>query len=207
MSPQRRKKNEPVRYRPHRTRRDRTNEIDLATLEDETTTEAAAEHFIDGQFRRAERTETVIEAATETSIGEGPSATHGDIDDAVAAARRALDGWKRTPVATRAAVLERLAHTLESNGEQTAALCTRETGSPIATSRLLNSVTPAAMFRYYAGITPNVEVEEVRPGAFGHTVVRKEPVGVVCAIVPWNAPRALAAWKVAPGLAAGCSVA
>jgi aldehyde dehydrogenase (NAD+) len=165
-----------------------------------------AEHFIDGQFRRAERTEIVIEAATENPLGEGPSATHGEIDEAVVAARKALVGWRTTSATTRAAMLERLADALESKREQTAALCTRETGSPIATSRSLNGMSPVALFRYYASITPDIKTEEVRPGTFGYTVVRHEPVGVVGAIVPWNAPQGVAAMKVAPALAAGCTV-
>jgi aldehyde dehydrogenase (NAD+) len=103
-------------------------------------------------------------------------------------------------------VLERLADALEANGENTAALCTREMGSPIATSRYLNSIMPVAVLRYYATLTPGLDIEEVRPGAPGHTIVRREPVGVVCAIVPWNAPQVLAATKLAPALAAGCTV-
>ena len=164
------------------------------------------ELFIDGRFRRAARAEMVIEAATEMPLGRGASATNEEIDDAVAAAGRALPTWRAAPAATRAAMLGRLADALEARANETAAMCSRETGSPIATSIGLNVFSPVAMYRYYAKITPDFEVEQVRTTSRGHAIVRHEPVGVVAAIVPWNAPQALAAAKLAPALGAGCTV-
>jgi aldehyde dehydrogenase (NAD+) len=85
-------------------------------------------------------------------------------------------------------------------------LCTRENGMPIRWSRGANGVFPATLLRYYADMIANAEDEEIRPSMIGHTIVCREPVGVVGAITPWNYPQALAAMKIAPGLAAGCTM-
>lgn len=165
-----------------------------------------AELFIDGRFRPADRVTPVIEAATENLLGDGPNATFGDIDEAVAASRRALHGWSTTPETDRAEVLERLADAMEARREYTNELCSRETGTPISYSRIANSALPVAVLRYYAALICETNVEEIRPSVIGHTIVRREPVGVVGAIVPWNAPQVLAAMKLGPALAAGCTV-
>ncbi|MDZ4265690.1 MAG: aldehyde dehydrogenase, partial [Mycobacterium sp.] len=82
-----------------------------------------------------------------------------------------------------------------------------QNGMPIAVSRQLEAVFPATLLRYYAGMVRDRESEESRPGLFGGTtLVRRTPVGVVGAIVPWNFPQTLAAFKYAPALAAGCTV-
>jgi aldehyde dehydrogenase (NAD+) len=162
--------------------------------------------FIDGRFCRASNVEPVIEAATERLLGDGPSATVGDIDNAVAAARGALHDWRTTAVADRAKFLERLADGLEKRAEYIGELCSRETGAPIGLSRFINCFLPVGALRYYAALISNRGVEEVRPSVTGHTIVRREPVGVVGAIVPWNAPQVLAVAKFAPALAAGCTV-
>jgi aldehyde dehydrogenase (NAD+) len=162
--------------------------------------------FIDGRFRRASSVAPVIEAATERPLGNGPHATAGDIDDAVAASGRALRDWKATPVVERAQLLERLADAMEARAECTSELCSRETGAPITYSRRLNGVVAAAVVRYYAALMSKIDLEEIRPSAIGHTIVRQEPVGVVGAIVPWNVPQVLAAMKFGPALAAGCTV-
>lgn len=168
--------------------------------------EDAAELFIDGEFRPASATSPVFEAATERLLAQGPSAREADIDDAVAASGEALHGWRSTPATERARLLERMADALEARAEHTSELCTRETGAPIAFSRNGNGLLPAAVLRYYATLIQKLDVEEVRPSASGHTIVRREPVGVVAAIVPWNVPQVLAAVKLAPALAAGCTV-
>jgi aldehyde dehydrogenase (NAD+) len=168
--------------------------------------EGAAELFIDGEFRPAGATEPVFEAATERLLGQGPRAGEADIDDAVAASGEALHDWRTTAATERARLLERMADALEARAERTSELCTRETGAPIAFSRQANGLLPAAVLRYYATLIQKVDIEEVRPSASGHTIVRREPVGVVGAIVPWNVPQVLAAVKLAPALAAGCTV-
>ncbi|MDR3664383.1 MAG: aldehyde dehydrogenase, partial [Mycobacterium sp.] len=114
--------------------------------------------------------------------------------------------WSATPAVERAAALHRLAEELDARAAATNELCTRENGMPIRLSRGANGRFPAALLRYYAGLIGGATVEEIRPAAIGHTIVRREPVGVVGAIVPWNYPQALAAFKLAPALAAGCPV-
>src|ERR1700743_1014107 len=159
--------------------------------------------FIDGTFRPADSVEPVVEAATEAMLGNGANAAPGDIDDAVAAARRALAKWRNTPAVDRAQFLNRLADALEKRAEYTSELATRESGAPITFSKVFNGLLPAATFRYYAGLIGEIDTEETR---LGGTIVRREPIGVGGAIVPWKGPPLLAAMKLAPALAAGCAV-
>lgn len=162
--------------------------------------------FIDGQFRTADQVQPVIEAATGEPLGDGASATEADIDAAVAAARAALPGWRSTSPDHRAEILNAFAVALHQRARGTDELVTRENGMPMALSRGANGSFPAALLRYYAQLITETVIEEIRPSAIGHTIVRREPVGVVAAIVPWNYPQALAAFKLAPALAAGCTV-
>ena len=162
--------------------------------------------FIDGEFRVADKAEPVREAATGELLGDGGSATEADIDAAVEAARRALPDWRSASADHRAGVLKAFAAALRSRAESTNELVTRENGMPMSLSRSANGLFPAALLGYYATLITQTPIEEIRPAATGHTIVRREPVGVVAAIVPWNYPQALAAFKLAPALAAGCTV-
>ncbi|SCX27356.1 aldehyde dehydrogenase [Mycolicibacterium fluoranthenivorans] len=167
---------------------------------------STASVFIAGQFRTAERTEPVLEAATGELLGHGSSATESEVDDAVAAARAALPAWCATPAGERAALLLRFADALLARSATTNELCTRENGMPIRLSKGANGMFPAVLLRYYADLIAAGGDEEIRPALIGHTIVRREAVGVVAAITPWNYPQALAAMKLAPGLAAGCTM-
>jgi aldehyde dehydrogenase (NAD+) len=169
--------------------------------------------FIDGDWQPPLSTETytVVSPATEEPIGRVPIASAKDVDRAVAAARRAFEGpvspWAATTPVERAEVMERLADALCARTEELARLITRENGMPIAMSPRANIHSPVGILRYYAGLARSMEWEERRPAfASGSTLVRREPVGVVGAIVPWNYPQALAMMKIAPALAAGCPV-
>jgi aldehyde dehydrogenase (NAD+) len=164
------------------------------------------ELFIDGRFRTASAVEPVIDATMEQVLGEGPSASLGDIDDAVAASRLALHEWSTTPAVDRAHFLERFADALAARAVDVSELCACEIGTPITFSRIMNGFIPAEVVRYYAAMISKTDGEEIRPSVSGHTIVRREPVGVVGAIVPWNLPHVLAAMKFAPALAAGCTV-
>ncbi|GAA1667751.1 aldehyde dehydrogenase [Mycolicibacterium murale] len=93
-----------------------------------------------------------------------------------------------------------------ARGAATAELVSRENGMPARLSKGANGMFPAVLLDYYAGLITDTPDEEIRPSAIGHTIVRREPVGVVGAITPWNYPQALAAMKLAPGLAAGCTM-
>ena len=154
-------------------------------------------------------TYTVISPTTEEVIGSVPEGTEADIDRAVDAGRAAFDdptGWSQYAPHRRSEILERFADALDKRGARTAEAVTRQNGMPIQTSQSMEAVFPALLLRYYAGLVKE-STDERRPAMFGGTtVVRREPVGVVAAIVPWNFPQALAFTKIAPALAAGCTV-
>ncbi|MGK5114605.1 aldehyde dehydrogenase [Geodermatophilus sp. CPCC 205506] len=156
------------------------------------------------------RTLTPISPSTEEAVGQVPEATERDVDRAVAAAGAAFDdpqGWSQWDVERRAQVMERFADALDERGSQTAHLVSSQNGMPISMSQAVEGAFPAVALRYYAGLIREKGVEERREGVFGRaTRVRHEPVGVVAAIVPWNFPEALAFVKIAPALAAGCTM-
>ncbi|CAN5438608.1 aldehyde dehydrogenase [soil metagenome] len=164
-----------------------------------------AQVYIGGTFRTT-GSAPVVEAATGERLGDGASATLADIDDAVAAARSALPSWRATPPRERAELLVAFGKALGARAAATAELVTRENGMPFRLSRGANGAFPTALLNYYAAMIVETADEEIRPSAIGHTIVRREPVGVVAAITPWNYPQALAAMKIAPGLAAGCTM-
>ncbi|MCU1691871.1 MAG: geoB2 [Frankiales bacterium] len=169
--------------------------------------------FIGGEWVSASAAAriSVVSPATEAVIGSVPDGTEADMDKAVAAARRAFDdptGWASWTPQERGAVLERLAVALERRGADTARAVTQQNGMPLAVSQAVESGFPAMLLRYYSGLVSEPGyLEERRPAMMaGTTLVRREPVGVVCAIVPWNFPQALAFVKLAPALAMGCTV-
>src|SRR5258708_1014216 len=168
--------------------------------------------FIAGQWRKPAGTQRieVTSASTEESLGSVPEAAEGDIDLAVAAARSAFDdpaGWPGWGPARRAEALERFAMALDKRGEQLAQLVSSQNGMPISIGRVSEAVSRPALLRYYAASARRPQGEEARPPFMGATrVVRPERVGVVAAIVPWNFPQSLTFFKVAPALAAGCTV-
>jgi acyl-CoA reductase-like NAD-dependent aldehyde dehydrogenase len=152
---------------------------------------------------------SVRSASTEDIIGSVPEAAEADVDAAVEAARQAFDdprGWSTWEPARRAEVLERLAAEYEARAEQIYAAISQQNGMPIAIARELEAFPPV-LFRYYADLVRKQPEEEVRDGVFAKTAtVTRSPVGVVAAIVPWNVPQTLTATKLAPALAAGCTI-
>ena len=152
----------------------------------------------------------VTSASTEENIGSVPEAAEADVDAAVAAARRAFDdpdGWSQWEPSARAAAIERLAAELEARSAQLAEAVSQQNGMPISISIMLEGGFPVIVLRYLAGQLKEASFEEERPGFLGGTnIVRREPIGVVGAIVPWNYPQTLAAFKYGAALAAGCTV-
>ncbi|MGQ0844601.1 MAG: aldehyde dehydrogenase [Sporichthyaceae bacterium] len=152
----------------------------------------------------------VHSASTEDYLGSVPEAVEADGDAAVAAARAAFDdpsGWSRWEPARRAAAMESLAGELEARAEATARAVSAQNGMPIRIARRGEAVKPALLLRYYADLISAAEEPAEQAHLLGgSTTVAREPVGVVVAIVPWNYPQALAAFKYAPALAAGCTV-
>ncbi|CAN5262179.1 aldehyde dehydrogenase [soil metagenome] len=166
--------------------------------------------FIDGKWvdPRGGETITSLEAATGLVLGKASLGSDADIDDAVAAARRALDHgpWGRTTAEERAEVMHRFAAALNARADDTSKLVSQENGMPIALSGAYNGAAPGGLLQMYAEIIKTTALESVRPSLSGSTIVRREPVGVVGAIAPWNYPLVLGMMKIAPALAAGCTV-
>jgi geranial dehydrogenase len=152
---------------------------------------------------------TVLNAATEEILGTAPTADVADVDRAVAAARIAVDNseWSVLAPADRAAAMNRFADELTKRAGDLTRIVSQQNGMPIGLSEAFEGDFAIGLLRYYADLAATMTVEEVRPSQSGlETVVRKSPVGVVAAIVPWNYPVVLAMSKIAPALAAGCAV-
>lgn len=152
----------------------------------------------------------VVEASTEQVMGTTAEGREADMDAAVAAARRAFDdpeGWSQWAPEDRAAVMRRLADALDARKDEITRMVSRQNGMPVTLSQGLEGVVPSLLLRYYADLVCQLPIEEHRDGLLGRPViVRREPVGVVAAISPWNAPQTLSSGKYAPALAAGSTL-
>jgi geranial dehydrogenase len=151
----------------------------------------------------------IVNATTEEIIGSAPEGSEADIDRAVAAARRALkdSGWARSTAAERSATLTRFADAIEKRATALAHSVSTQNGMPITVANQLESGYGVGVLRYYAALAAGLQVEERRPSPLGTTtLVRRDPIGVVGAIVPWNFPVVLSIMKFGPALAAGCTV-
>ncbi|EME57378.1 betaine-aldehyde dehydrogenase [Rhodococcus ruber BKS 20-38] len=168
------------------------------------------EFYIGGEWVASRGSDSlqVIEAATSEPFAVAALGGESDVEAAIQAAHAARESgvWASTPAAERSEVLHRFAEALETRAEATSTLASREVGMPIVLSRAFNGQAPAQLLRQYADLAVKTEFEEIRPSAMGSTIVRKEPVGVVGVITPWNYPQAKAMISIAPALAAGCSV-
>ena len=102
--------------------------------------------------------------------------------------------------------MHKFAAALAARADGTSKLVSQENGMPIGLSSAFNGAAPAGLLQMYAELVKTMALEEVRPSASGATIVRREPVGVVGAIAPWNYPQVLAMMKIAPALAAGCTI-
>jgi betaine-aldehyde dehydrogenase len=141
-------------------------------------------------------------------VGQAPMATTDDVDLAVASARAAFDDgpWPRLDPGERVAALRRFADIYEARQEEMALLITAESGSPITFSRLGQAWAPWSLLDVTLGLASVIDWEESRQGAFGTTLIRREPVGVVAAVAPWNVPQMTIISKLAPALVAGCTI-
>jgi aldehyde dehydrogenase (NAD+) len=166
--------------------------------------------YADGARVRSEASERidVISPSTEEVVARVPAASAADVDRAVGAARRAFDDgpWRWMTPAERGDALRRFADHLEQRHEELAQLITLENGAPISFSRVAQVSGPINLLRLAAALAESFPFEEERSGANNVGVVLQEPVGVVAAISAWNGPLYLMLNKVAPALAAGCSV-
>ncbi|HYG82121.1 MAG TPA: betaine-aldehyde dehydrogenase [Pyrinomonadaceae bacterium] len=165
--------------------------------------------FIDGQWVDAEsgKTFTTPNPATGQTLAEVAEADKADVDKAVAAARRAYEGkWSKMSARDRGRLLYKLAQLIEENSQELAALETADNGKPIRESQYVDLPQVVENFEYFAGYATKIEGETIPvPGQmFNYTL--REPIGVCGQIIPWNFPLLMAAWKLAPALAAGNTV-
>jgi acyl-CoA reductase-like NAD-dependent aldehyde dehydrogenase len=150
---------------------------------------------------------TVISATTEEVIGSVPDGNKFDIDRAVDAARSALRVWSAYSPVERSTALGRFADAIEKRAAPLAQSVSMQNGMPITVAEQLESGYGVGVLRYYAGLANGIQSEERRPSPLGSTtLVRRDPIGVVGAIVPWNFPVVLSVMKFGPALAAGCTV-
>ncbi|UZJ32090.1 aldehyde dehydrogenase family protein [Streptomyces endophytica] len=160
--------------------------------------------YIDGSWRPAEGGGTieVVNPADGQVIATVPAGSAADVDAAVRAARAALPGWAATPPRERAARLAALRDQLVARADEIAATVTAELGAPLAFSKAVHAGAPIAVCGSYAELAGTYAFEE----KIGNSTVLHEPVGVVGAITPWNYPLHQVVAKVAPALAAGCTI-
>jgi aldehyde dehydrogenase (NAD+) len=160
--------------------------------------------FIGGSWVRPEGDGAieVVNAATEEIMGTVPDGGPGDVDRAVAAARAAFDDWSRTPVDERAKAVERLGEGLSARVPEVGTLVAQEVGMPLSMATVIQGALPAMVMGSYGALLRDAQLEE----RIGSSLVVREAAGVVAAITPWNYPLHQAVAKVAPALAAGCTV-
>lgn len=150
----------------------------------------------------------VFSPATGEKVGSVPLADEVDVDNAVRAAREAFDSgvWRNTPPAQRAAVIRRAAELINERGGEIGALVSAEMGATPGDVATLQQLAGTGVLNAYADAADAYEWEEKRTGLFGESLVVREPVGVVGAIIAWNVPLFLFCNKFGPALAAGCSI-
>ncbi|MFC0505586.1 aldehyde dehydrogenase family protein [Micromonospora costi] len=165
---------------------------------------ARTDFYLDGRWVTASGGETlpVHNPATEEVVAAVPAGTPADVDRAVAAARAAFDGWAATPPAERAAHLDRLHAALSARADDIARTVALELGTPMKVATRVQAGLPLAVLHSYVELAARPPAEET----VGNTTVVREPVGVVGAITPWNYPLHQVVAKLAPALAAGCTV-
>ena len=163
--------------------------------------------FISGAWRDTAARLDVVNPATEDTIGSVGAAGERDIDDAVAAARVALAGpWGLLSARERGRFITKISQRILERADEFARLETLHNGKPIFESRHIEFPAAAECFEYYAGWADKIHGETIPVKGRFLTYTLREPVGVVAAIVPWNFPLLLTAWKVAPALACGNTV-
>src|ERR1700742_2083832 len=172
--------------------------------------------LIDGRWVTAQSGETfdVFNPATGQRIAMAAACTKPDVDAAVAAARRAFDEgpWPRMSPSERGKIIWKIGDLIQANLEELAQLESLDNGKPILVARAADVPLAADLFHYMAGWATKIEGNTIgisvpyTPGAEYHAYTRKEPIGVVGQIIPWTFPLLMAAWKVGPALATGCTI-
>ncbi len=160
--------------------------------------------YINGQWVAPDGTGTidVINPSTEEVMGRIPEGTAEDVNRAVAAARAAFDSWSQTPIEERVKYIQAITAQLGARQEDIASTISKEVGMPLTLSKMIQAGAPLMTFMSIPQIVAETKFEET----IGNSLVVKEPVGVVGCITPWNYPLHQIANKVAPAMAAGCTV-
>lgn len=169
--------------------------------------------FIDGEWVKPVEGGTfqTVNPSDETVLADVAAATAEDVDLAVGAAREAFDEgpWPRMSGAERGAILRKIAAGIRERLDELAQIEVRDNGKPLPEA-LWDLGDAAGCFEFYAGLAEALDANAEKPVALADgrfsSIARKEPIGVAGAIIPWNFPMLMAAWKVAPALAAGCTM-
>jgi len=174
-----------------------------------TASKTKLQNFIDGEFVDAAdgATEAVLNPANGETIAEMPLSNEEDVNRAVAAAKRAFDSWSNTTPGERGTALLKLADLIEEHAEELADLESADAGKP--RQAFLDDEIPfgADNLRFFAGAGRTMQGSAAGEYVEGRTsIIRREPVGVVGQITPWNYPLMMAIWKIGPALAAGCTI-
>ena len=166
--------------------------------------------LIDGQWVDGSKTFETINPATGEVLAQIVDGSAADVDHAVDAARRALDGksgaWRKMPASERSRLIWRLADLIAQHIDELAELETLDNGKPIFESRNIDMPMVIDVLRYYAGWATKIHGETVNTFDSAFTYTLREPVGVVGMIIPWNFPLLLASWKLGPALACGNTI-
>lgn len=165
-------------------------------------------NYIDGQYREPSEGKylEVFEPATGLPYAQVPDSGSQDVADAVAAAERAFEGWSRASSEDRSRILRRIAEGIERRLDEFARAESVDSGKPLALARSLDIPRAAQNFAFFADAITQFSSEAHAMGAGAINYTLREPLGVVGCISPWNLPLYLFSWKIAPALAAGCTV-
>lgn len=166
--------------------------------------------FIGGEWVSPATSERipVVSPTSEEKIAEVPAGAPKDVDRAVAAAREAFDSgpWPRLSLEERSEHLRRLSEVIEARVEIMAELVTEEMGCPITLSKAMQAAAPRVLLNEFIEMAPEYNWSELRQSATGSGLVMRHPIGVVAAVVPWNAPFLISMIKLAPAMLAGCTM-
>jgi 1-pyrroline dehydrogenase len=166
------------------------------------------QQFIGGEFVDAAdgRTAEVINPASDDAIASVPASSSEDVDRAVAAAATAFESWKKTTPQDRSLLLLKIADALDANADELGRLESANAGKPVGAA--IDEIGVCSdLFRFFAGASRVMDGLAANEFAAGHTsIIRRDPIGVVASIAPWNYPLYMASWKLGPALATGNTV-
>jgi betaine-aldehyde dehydrogenase len=173
------------------------------------TTPRVLRNFVDGEYREAssETRSDIVNPATGAVVATAPVSGQADVDAAYAAASRAFESWRDSTPAERQRMLLKIADAVEARADEFIRLEGEDTGKPYAVTASEEIPPMVDQIRFFAGAARVLEGRAAAEYMPGHTsFVRREPVGVVGQVTPWNYPMMMATWKIAPALAAGNTI-